>query len=111
MTSGEATIVRLAERAAEADLDDQEPYGRIALAINEQSFDYDGIAHAEATTQFDEAGDAQRALGTLTAAAWWMSRRQGKPVDAIHDGLRKLCDDNGWDDLRWIADHERGTAK
>jgi hypothetical protein len=111
MTSSEATIVSLAEQTAEEELKLDDMYGKIVTAVAEQGFEYDGLTHAEATTVYAEAGDPFRALGTLTASAWWITRRQGRPAEAIRDGLHLLCDNNGWQDLHWVAQHESDLAK
>jgi hypothetical protein len=88
----------------EAVLDDPVDRG-LVKALATMGFNYDGYAHAEAVVALDERGEGTRAWGALNAAAWWMARRFGQATPAILDGARLLCDQHGWNDVRWVVDH------
>ncbi|MDB5678537.1 hypothetical protein [Sphingomonas bacterium] len=72
---------------------------------------YDGSDHASATVVLDERGEPDRAWTTLNAAAWWMALRYGEAPAAITDGAHLLCDEHGWEDIRWVVDRAmKGTT-
>jgi hypothetical protein len=77
----------------------------IIESMLQSGLSYNGLAHAEAVPLADEAGEPERAWGLLNSAAWWMARSGGEIPAAIFDGARLLCDRHGWDDIRWVLDH------
>ena len=109
-SSGEAVLIALAKQASQSDLRGSASFERIVAALVEQTFGYDGGAHADAVAIYDEAGEPERAWDALTAAAWWMAKSLGGPVPAIRKGVHLLCERHGWDDVQWVVDRTMGAA-
>lgn len=76
----------------------------------DDGLDYNGHAHAEAVALADEGGEPVHAWGLLNSAAWWAARSLGKVPPAIFDGAYLLCNRNGWDDIRWVLDHNASKS-
>jgi hypothetical protein len=84
---------------------------RLVHAIAEAGTAYNGMAHAKLVPFLDEQGQADRAWSALCGAAWWTQMSRGEIAPAIFDGARLLCDRHGWDDIRWVLDHNASNRK
>ena len=84
--------------------------GVLTKALVSERLDYEGLAHAEATPLLDERGEPERAWGVLNSAAWWMAQSTREVPPAVLDGARLLCDEHGWNDIRWVIDQNAGAT-
>jgi hypothetical protein len=80
----------------------------IVKALQTEALSYRGMAHAEAVPILDEAGQPERAWCTLNAAMWWMAQGRDPVPPAMPEGARMLCDRNGWNDILWVVEQNRG---
>lgn len=81
-----------------------DPIWSPTMAIAEDHYAYNGIAHVEAAQYLDEAGQPERAFDALISAAFWSYNYQGEAFPATLDAARHLADKYNWLEISEILE-------